>query len=81
MKRNWRKIAEDMRDKGNPYYSLTYHPWKELTAMAMIDPAEATAAAFHYGYAMGVRASQTEQKRKSLPCANTTGKPKNQPRI
>lgn len=72
MKRNWRKIAEDMRDKGNPYYSLTYHPWKELTAMAMIDPAEATAAAFHYGYAMGVRASRAEQKTKTpCQCANT----------
>ena len=81
MKRNWRKIAEDMTDRVNPQYSLTYNPWKELTAMAMIAPAEATAAAFRYGYAMGVRASQTEQKRKSLPCANTTGKPKNQPRI
>lgn len=61
MKRNWRKIAEDMTGRVNPYYSLRSDTWEELIVMAMISPAEATGAAFRYGYAMGVRASRAEQ--------------------
>lgn len=45
----------------NPYYDMNYN---DMIYFANLPKYDAIARVFHFGYAMGVRATKAEQKRK-----------------